>query len=89
MEVVQFVPQLGQALWNLKFMYDQHIENKNEIKELQSFIQDYDQQILVLKKHFQEGGGNVMGIATFKNLEKDVMEATNKLEKWSRNKSFF
>jgi len=89
MEVVQFLPQLGTALWNLKVMYNQHVENGNEIKELQSFIQDYDHQIPILRESFQEGVGIAVGIAAFKNLEKDVMEATNKLERWSRNDSFF
>jgi len=88
-EVAQFVLQLGTALWNLKAMYDEHIENRNEMKELQSFIQDFDHNIPALRECFQKGGGNVMGIVAFKNLEKDVMEVNNKLERWSRNKNFF
>lgn len=89
MEVLQFVSQFGKALWDLKVMYDQHVHNGKDMKELLSFMQDYDAHIHVLQERFKEGGGNGLGVDVLELLEKDIAEATKELQRWSKDKSFF
>ena len=89
MEIGTIVGTLGKALWGLKTMCDQHKVNKSDIQELYNFIQDLQQCTPALEKRFSEGGRDHLGNIMLDKLAKDISEATEKLNRWSTNRSFF
>lgn len=71
--VLSILPLSGKALWSLKGKYDQHSEFKNEMKELQLFIQDSKGHIPAMEKRFRQGVGSASEILVLNRLQQDLV----------------
>jgi hypothetical protein len=86
---VSLVSQLASALWTLKTMYDQHKDNKQEIKELEDFFDQYGKEVPGLQQTLKTCKGTDVAATVLNQVETDIAEATKKLNDWCTEKKFF
>ena len=86
---VSLVSQLASALWTLKTMYDQYKDNKQEIKELEDFFDQYGKEVPGLQQTLKTCKGTDVAATVLNQVETDIAEATKKLNDWCTEKKFF
>lgn len=86
---VSFITQLASALVAMKTMYDQHKDNKQEIKELEDLIGQYGKEVPGLQQTLGTCKGTHVAATVLSQVETDIAEATKKLNDWCTERKFF
>nr|XP_024373308.1 pre-mRNA-processing factor 19-like [Physcomitrium patens] len=83
------VSELVTAMMALKNMYDQHQENKQEVKVLQDFIAEYSEHVPSIQQALKDRKSTGVAVTVLNKLESDLEEATKQLKKWAADRNFF